>query len=75
MFKTRRFAPFAIFLAALLVGSPAIAQNDEVRYSLFNDIETTFKAANEMKAQILALIQKKKRRKFWGRIVPFSVFE
>ena len=52
--KTRRFSYLLLSLLLTFIAVNASAQNDEVRYSLFNDIETTFKAANEMKANILA---------------------
>ena len=53
MHSPRRLLP--PFFLSLIWSSFVVAQSgDEVRYSLFNDVEETFKAANAIKANILA---------------------
>ena len=51
MTNLQRIYLFFLFIA---ISSMATAQTDEVRYSLFNNVEEMFKGANAIKANILA---------------------
>jgi outer membrane protein OmpA-like peptidoglycan-associated protein len=54
MYPTRRFFSVSSLLILCALSTAALSASDEVRYSLFNDIEETFKTANASKANILA---------------------
>jgi len=54
MLKIKRLSVGLWSLLLILLAPAILAQSDEVRYTLFNEIEETFKAANAVNANILA---------------------